>query len=83
MNAFVYILFSPGLNKFYVGSTPDLDRRLAEHNRGKEKFTKTGIPWQLVYTEEFDELKDARKREASIKKQKSRKYILQLISSVG
>lgn len=76
-----YILFSEKLNKYYVGSTSDIERRLAEHNRGKEKFTKTGIPWTLVYTEPFIELTEARRREGFIKKMKSRKFIENLISS--
>ena len=83
MQAFLYILFSKILNKYYVGSTPDLDRRIAEHNRGKEKFTKTGMPWILVYKEVFEELKQARQRESFIKKMKSRTYIERLISSDG
>ncbi len=41
MIAYCYILYSTKLNKYYVGSTPDIDRRLQDHNRGKEKFTKT------------------------------------------
>jgi putative endonuclease len=44
MVSYLYILFSEKLNKYYVGSTTDLERRLVEHNRGKEKFTKTGLP---------------------------------------
>ncbi len=83
MQAFVYILFSQKLNKYYVGSTPDLDRRFTEHNRGKEKFTKTGVPWVLVYQEIFEELKDARKRESYIKRMKSRTFIEKLIDSTG
>ena len=83
MQAFVYILFSKTLNKYYVGSTPDLHKRLEEHNRGKEKFTKTGIPWLLVYSEIFEELKQARQREAYIKKMKSKVFIERLISSAG
>ena len=80
---YCYILYSEKLNKYYVGSTTDITRRLEDHNRGKEKFTKTGCPWVIVYTEIFTELLDARRREASIKKQKSRKYIEALIRSVG
>ncbi|MBK8956371.1 MAG: GIY-YIG nuclease family protein [Saprospiraceae bacterium] len=30
---YVYILFSPTLNKYYVGSTQHIDVRLDEHNR--------------------------------------------------
>ena len=83
MQSFIYILFSQTLNKYYVGSTTDLDRRFAEHNRGKEKFTKTGIPWLLVYSETFEELKQARQRETYIKKMKSRLFIEKLIGSTG
>ena len=83
MPSYCYILFSDKLNKYYVGSTTDIARRLEEHNRGKEKFTKSGCPWIIVYSEIFAELSDARKRETYIKKQKSRKYIEKLISSVG
>ena len=83
MPSYCYILYSAKLDKYYVGSTTDIERRLAEHNRGKEKFTSTGLPWVLVYKESFEELQQARQREYYIKKMKSRKYIDTLISSVG
>lgn len=82
MQSNVYILFSLKLNKYYVGSTTDLQRRLVEHNRGKEKFTKTGVPWLLVYSEAFEQITAARKRELEIKKKKSRKYIESIIRSI-
>ena len=83
MPSHCYILFSIKLHKYYVGSTPDLHRRVHDHNRGKEKFTRTGAPWKLVYAEPFEELALARKRELEIKKKKSRKYIELLVSSAG
>jgi putative endonuclease len=83
MAACCYILYSLKLDKYYVGSTSDIIRRLEEHNRGKEKYTRTGLPWNLVYQETFNELHAARSREAYIKKQKSRKFIETLIRSVG
>jgi putative endonuclease len=42
MEFFVYILFSSSLDKFYIGHTNDLDRRVYEHNLGHEKFTSLG-----------------------------------------
>ena len=78
-----YILFSEKLNKYYIGSTSDINRRIEDHNRGKEKFTRTRTPWQIVYSEQFEILADARKRELQIKKQKSRKYIERLIAKAG
>jgi putative endonuclease len=78
--AYVYILKSLKNNRFYIGSTNDIDRRLDEHNRGKSLYTKSVRPFELVYKEEFLLLKDARKREYLIKKKKSRKYIETLIN---
>jgi putative endonuclease len=78
--AHVYILFSEKLNKYYVGACIDIDRRLYEHNIGHSKFTATGIPWKIMYMEKYQDLKAAKKREAQIKKMKSRKYIESLIN---
>jgi putative endonuclease len=57
-----------------------MERRLYEHNIGHSKFTSLGIPWKLLYSEEFDDLGAAKKRELQVKKMKSRKYIEALIS---
>ena len=78
---YMYILFSEKLNKFYIGACIDMDRRMREHNIGHSKFTSTGMPWQLMYTEEFETLQEAKQREKKIKEMKSRKYIENLISS--
>jgi len=80
--ATMYILYSEKLNKFYVGACTDMDRRLYEHNIGHSKFTSTGIPWIIVYREEFETLPLAKQREIHIKKQKSRKYIESLVNKV-
>ena len=77
---FTYILYSTSLNKYYIGSTEDLARRLDEHNRGKGNFTSKGTPWQLVYSEEYSSKANAFKRELAIKKRKSRIYIEALIA---
>ena len=76
---YTYILFSEKLNKYYIGACIDIDRRLYEHNIGHSKFTSTGIPWLLKYSERFATLQQAKKRELQIKKKKSRKYIESLI----
>jgi predicted GIY-YIG superfamily endonuclease len=34
--------------RYYVGCTSDLKRRLAEHNSGKEIHTGKFVPWTLV-----------------------------------
>ncbi len=75
----VYILWSESLKKYYVGQTDNRQRRVAEHNRGKSLFTKTGIPWSLVYYEDFSSRNEAVKREAEIKHRKSKTYITSLV----
>ena len=78
--AFVYILYSPKLNKYYVGACSNLERRLYEHNIGHSTFTSTGVPWELKYTEQFHSLQDAKSREKQIKNKKSRIFIENLIA---
>jgi putative endonuclease len=76
----LYILHSKNIDRYYVGYTNNLPRRLSEHNRIKGKYTDIGIPWEVVYTEMFDAKKDAMKREKYIKSTKSRKFIIELIA---
>ena len=76
-----YIFYSKTLDKYYVGYTNDLDRRLLEHNRKKGKYTDGGIPWILVHKENYEQKPEAMNREKFIKIQKSRQYILSILSS--
>jgi putative endonuclease len=57
-----------------------MDDRLLRHNSGRSKYTKFGVPWQLVYLEEFKNKTEAYRRELEIKKKKSRNYIERLIA---
>jgi len=81
MNFSVYIIYSATLDKYYTGSCKDFGIRLLQHNSGRNKSTKGGMPWELKYKEKFATNQEARNRESAIKKMKSRKYIEQLISS--
>ncbi|MBI3123646.1 MAG: GIY-YIG nuclease family protein [Ignavibacteriales bacterium] len=63
-----YILFSHSTNRFYVGHTNNISRRLLEHNSGVNKSTKSGSPWVLVFTREFDSKSEAISLEMKIKK---------------
>jgi len=81
MSYFTYILFSDRLNKFYVGHTNDLERRLNEHNSGFSKSTKSGLSWKLVYSKSFSSKSEAYAFERKIKSMKSRNFIFDLIDS--
>jgi putative endonuclease len=79
---YTYILFSEKFDKFYVGHTNDLDRRITEHNSGFSKSTKAAIPWKLVLSKSFASKSEAYAFERKIKSMKSRKFILDLINSI-
>ncbi len=65
---YVYVLLSEIDGNIYLGSTNDLRRRLLEHNSGKVPSTKTRRPFELRYYEAYSNEDEARKREASLKK---------------
>ena len=77
----LYILYSNSLDRYYVGYTNDLARRLSEHNRKKGKYTDSGIPWVVVHTEFYSSKGQAMDRESCIKSKKSKSYIMKLINS--
>ena len=68
---YVYIISSIKVNRYYIGSTEIVDKRLAYHNSGKVKSTKAYRPWKIVHTETYDSKTDAIKREKQIKSYKS------------
>lgn len=79
----VYIICSRKIDRYYIGYTDDLEWRLERHNSGWGKYTKRGVPWKLAYTESFKSKSEAIKREREIKRNKSRKYIKELIEKAG
>jgi putative endonuclease len=76
----VYVLYSDKLNKRYIGSTRDVNSRLKEHNSGKSKFTKTGVPWKLIYKESYQSNQEARRRELFLKSGVGRKFLDQILN---
>ena len=64
---YVYIIYSESTDKYYSGVTDDLDWRLERHNASWGRYTKRGIPWKIVYTEDYEKKADALKREREIK----------------
>ena len=75
----VYIMQSQTSGRYYVGSTQDVEARLARHNQGRSSYTKAQRPWTLVHTEQFENRAEALARETEIKNRKSRKFIEKLV----
>jgi len=80
MTFHIYIIYSAIKDKYYVGQTENLQKRLLEHILRKNLGTGD---WVLKYSEEFQTRSESVLREKEIKNKKSRKYIEYLISSAG
>jgi putative endonuclease len=76
----VYILYSPSIDKFYIGYTSNIEQRLHFHNdTTKNKiWTKRGQPWEEFFTIQGLQKSQALKIEKHIKRMKSKKYIQDL-----
>ena len=76
---YVYILYSPGSDKYYVGQTEDIDQRLQYHNELSERsYTSKHRPWALVCKIEVPSRGVAMAMEGYIKGRKSRSYLKSL-----
>jgi putative endonuclease len=73
----VYILFSRKLDKYYVGSCADLQRRLYQHNAGQSRFTRSGIPWSIIKKIILPTRAEALQLEHKIKKRGIRRFLIE------
>ena len=71
----VYILFSEKLNRYYVGHTNNIEKRLTTHNRGGKKYTTKGIPWVLIEKYNCASRSEAMQLEKKIKKRGIKRYL--------
>jgi len=60
---YVYAISSLRKNYIYVGMSTNVQRRICEHNAGKEKTTRPYLPYRLLYVESYLNRFEARKRE--------------------
>ena len=72
---YVYVLYSIGFDRYYIGSSADPDHRLQSHNGGKVKSTKKYAPWKRVYLEECENRSKAIKREKYLKSGYGRRWL--------
>jgi len=64
---YTYVLLSLKDNKFYIGSTNNLKRRLTQHSHGLVEATKHRLPLKLIHYEYFISREDAEAREIFLK----------------
>ena len=64
---YVYIIRCAD-GSFYCGYTTDVEKIFEKHKSGKgAKYTRSHLPLEIVYIEEFESKSDALKRECEIK----------------
>jgi putative endonuclease len=79
---YVYILYSYKSDRYYIGHTIDVYKRLDEHNNPQKttKYSSKHLPWVLVLSFMISESRgEAMLVERFIKNQKSRDFIKKLI----
>ncbi|MGB3228808.1 MAG: GIY-YIG nuclease family protein [Saprospiraceae bacterium] len=71
----VYVLLSLKDGSRYVGMSQNAERRLEEHNSGKNRYTKGHLPWKIIYIEESESWEAGRVREKYFKTSAGRIYL--------
>lgn len=64
---YLYLIKSKTKEFLYIGRTSNLNKRLNEHNDGKNVSTRDAVPYELIYYESYKNEKDAIDREIKLK----------------
>jgi len=72
---YVYLLLSLKNGSWYTGCTDNLKKRFQEHNTGKSRYTKSLMPWKLIYYEACLNRKDGFRREKYLKSGYGRRWL--------
>ena len=75
----VYAIVSEISGEIYVGMALDSQRRLKEHNNGKNRYTKGLRPWNLFRIEYFQDWSEGRKREKYLKSGIGKEFLKSLV----
>ncbi len=77
MSSTVYVLLSLRNGRHYIGFTSrPLEKRLEEHNRGYPKgWSSRNRPFEVVYEEAHDSVREARVRERFLKSGRGREWL--------
>lgn len=73
-----YAIQSKTRNYIYVGLTNNLERRMEEHNIGKNRSTKAYAPFEVIYRKIFDTRLEAREHEKMLKSGYGKEFLKSL-----
>jgi putative endonuclease len=79
---YVYALYNREHGKLYIGETNDLARRLKDHNGHRFATSYTARfpgPWEVVYSEQYANRQEARRRERQLKSYQGRQFLKKII----
>ena len=76
---YVYILKSLKTDRYYIGHTENLEKRLRQHNSGKTRSLKAYLPFEIIHSEKHDTKQEAYSRERRIKSYKGGEAFKRLI----
>lgn len=74
----VYILLNEAKTRTYTGVTDDINKRLAAHNAGRVKASRPYRPYNIIHTETFGTLKEARQKEKFYKSTTGRRRLKEM-----
>ena len=77
---YVYILLNETKTRTYTGVAKDVSERLAEHNADKVKSSRPYRPYQIVHTESFSTLREARQKERFYKSTTGRRRLKDMLN---
>ncbi len=82
---YVYLLKSTIDNKYYIGQTQDVAKRLERHNTGQVISTKSRRPFKLIGYQTYNSRNEARWVEYNLKNHsdKKKKFINRLTAGVS
>ncbi len=76
---YVYVLENGP--EFYIGRTNNLQKRVRQHNAGKNQSTKRADNWKLIYYEAHLDFEDAKRRESYVKGSVGRRSLKRILKS--
>ena len=72
---YTYIIESQKSHYWYTGSTNNLRKRFNQHNKVESTWTKSGLPWKLIYYEASLNEEDTQTREKYLKSGMEKRYL--------
>ena len=77
---FVYVIYSPSADIYYIGETVNVEERLIQHRQHTYtgSYTKIGNDWEVAFLLKCKDRSSALKVEKHLKKAKSKVYLKRL-----